>query len=433
MEWWLILLFSFGVLVFLMLIGIPIAYSLGFLSLILGLSLVGSKILYLFGTLAYGKINNFGLVAVPLFIFMAELILVSGAAEDSFDMLHKWVGFLPGGLGVASQFACALFAAVCGASTATTAVIGSMAVPEMMGHGYDKRLATGSIAAGGALGVLIPPSILLIIYGIIAEVSIGKLFIAGIIPGLILAMERVLYFLIRCIHNPSLGPPSKGITWKDRFSSAWKILPLMLLALFMFFALYSGITTPTEVAAIGVLASFIICMSYGKLKWKALKLSFLKTAQTTTFIFWILVAAASFGFVLSYLNVPQDFVSWVVSLKLNKYVIIVFINFVLFFLGCIMDPAAIIMITVPIFAPLMEMLGVNLVWFGIMFVVNIELAEITPPLGLNLYIMKSVAPPEVSLNDIIIGAIPFMILDILGLAIIIIWPFLVLWLPSMMK
>jgi len=433
MDWWLLLTFAFGLLLFLMLTGIPIAYSLGFLSLLIGLTLVGPKILYLFGTLAYGKINSFSLVALPLFIFMAEVILVSGAAKDAFDALHKWVGSAPGGLLIASQLGCTIFAAVCGASTATTAVIGGMAVPEMLKRGYDKRLATGSIAAGGALGVLIPPSILLIIYGLITEASIGQLFIGGIIPGLILATKRIIYFIIRCTLNPSLGPPIRGVRWNERLSSLGKICPLIFVAVFMFGALYTGICTPTEVAGVGAFISVLIALGYRRLKWNNLKEAFLRTAKTTCFIIWIMVAAASFGYVLSYLKAPQQFVAWATALSVSPYTIVIIINLILIFLGCIMDPAAIIMVTVPIFAPLMEALGFDLVWFGVMFVVNMELAEITPPLGLNLFVMKSVSPPEVSMNDIIIGSIPFMILDLVGIALVILFPWLILWLPSKMR
>lgn len=432
MEWYLVLLFSGLALLTLMMLGVPIAFSLGFVALGMGAILVGPRIFFLFGTLAYGKVNSFGLVAVPLFILMAEIIIISGAAKDAFAMLNKWIGALPAGLAIASQMGCTLFAAVCGASTATTAVVGGMCVPEMLKRGYDKKLATGSIAAGGALGVLIPPSILLIIYGIIAETSIGQLFIAGIIPGLILVGWRVAYFLVLAGFKPEVAPRVTGFTWAERFSSIWMILPLLGLAIFMFGSLYTGIATPSEVAGVGAFAALVICICYRKLDWEVLKESLKKTAKTTCFILWILVAASAFGYVLSYLQVPQKLVSWVASLEVNRYVVLVGINLMLFVLGCVMDPAAIIMVTVPIFAPLVEALGFDLIWFGIMFVVNMELAEITPPLGLNLYVMKSVAPPEVSLNDIIRGALPFMILDVVGLAMIIIWPGLVLWLPSMM-
>lgn len=432
MEWWIVLLVSSFLLLVLMALGVPIAYSLGFLALTLGILFTGSRIFYLFGALAYGKVNTFELVAVPLFIFMAEMVLVSGAAKDAFEALDKWLSPLPAGLAIASQVACTLFAAVCGASTATTAVIGGIAVPEMVERGYDKRLATGSVAAGGALGVLIPPSILLIIYGIIAEQSIGQLFIGGIIPGILLTLLRIAYFIGRVAIDPSMAPREKEVTWEVRFRCLWKILPLVILALLMFVVLYSGIATPTEVAGVGAFASMLIAAAYRRLSWRVVKEAFEKTARTTCFIIWILVAASSFGYVLSFLRVPQNLVNWSLSLGLSPLVILVAVNLLLFVLGCIMDPAAIIMVTVPMLAPLMEALGFDLVWFGVMFVVNMELAEITPPLGLNLYIMKSVAPPGITLNDIIIGSFPFMILDVVGLALVIIWPQLILWLPSTM-
>lgn len=432
MDWWAILLIATFVLIFLMLLGVPIAYSLGSLALVMGVTLLGPRILYLFGTIAYGKINSFALVAVPLFILMAEMILVSGAAKDAFDALDKWLSALPAGLAIASQVACTLFAAVCGASTATTAVIGGMAVPEMVDRGYDKRLATGSIAAGGALGVLIPPSILLIIYGIIAEQSIGQLFIGGIIPGIVLTLLRIGYFVSRVVIDPSMAPREREVTWSERIRCLWKIMPLVSLALFMFVALYTGIATPTEVAGVGCFVSIFITAAYGRLSWGTMKEAFVRTARTTCFIMWILVAASSFGYVLSFLRVPQSLVNWALSLEVSPYLILVSVNLLLFFLGCIMDPAAIIMVTVPMLAPLMQALGFDLIWFGVMFVVNMELAEITPPLGLNLYVMKAVAPPGITLNDIIMGSIPFMILDVIGLALVIIWPQLILWLPSTM-
>jgi C4-dicarboxylate transporter DctM subunit len=432
MEWWTILLVSSLLLLVLMALGVPIAYSLGFLALTLGILFTGPRIFYLFGAIAYGKVNTFELVAVPLFIFMAEMILVSGAAKDAFEALDKWLSALPAGLAIASQVACTLFAAVCGASTATTAVIGGISVPEMVKRGYDKRLATGSVAAGGALGVLIPPSILLIIYGIIAEQSIGQLFIGGIIPGILLTLLRIAYFIVRVAIDPSMAPREKEVTWEVRFRCLWKILPLVILALLMFVALYSGMATPTEVAGVGGFASVLIAAAYRRLSWRTVKEAFEKTARTTCFIIWILVAASSFGYVLSFLRVPQNLVNWSLGLKVSPLVILLAVNLLLFVLGCIMDPAAIIMVTVPVLAPLMEALGFDLIWFGVMFVVNMELAEITPPLGLNLYVMKSVAPPGITLNDIITGSFPFMILDMIGLALVIIWPQLILWLPSTM-
>ena len=431
MEWWLLLLLFFSVLIILMLLGVPIAYSLGFTSLLLGYFFIGPKILYIFGTVAYGQMNVAALATVPLFVLMAEFIIRSGAARDGFDMLAKWMGSLPGGLALASQMICTIFAAVCGASTAATAVIGGMCVPELLNRNYDKRMAVGSIAAGGALAVLIPPSVILIIYGILSETSIGQLFIGGIIPGLILFALRFFYIIILCSKYPSLGPPVHA-TWQERISSSYKIMPLIFLIFFIFGALYSGIATATEVAGIGAFFSMLIAFWYKSLNKKNISQILLGTVRTTTFIMWILVAASAFGYVIGYLQLPQQLANWVASMGLSKLAVILFINLLLIILGCVMDPGAIVMIIVPLLIPLLETVEIDLIWFGVMFVVNMEIAEITPPLGLNLFIMKGVSPPSVSMDDIMIGSIPFVILDFICLGLVIIFPQLILWLPSKM-
>lgn len=433
MEWWAIGAIAAGVLIFLMFIGVPIAFSLGFTALILAIIFGGPRVMPLFGSLAFAKVNSFVIVAVPLFIFMAEIIIASGVSKDAFEMLYKWLGRIPGGLAAAAQIGCGIFAAVCGASTATTAVIGGMAVPEMIKRGYNIRLATGSIAAGGALGVLIPPSLLMIIYGVLAEASIGKLFIGGVIPGIMLMSLFALYAIVRCLIKPSLGPPVRDISWPDRLSSTWRLLPLLALAVFMFVAIYAGITTATEAAGAGAFLAVVLAFAYRKLGWKIMRTALTKTAHTSCFIIWIIVAAASFGFVLSYLKVPQMLVQTVLSADLSPIAILVGVNILLIILGCLMDPASIIIVTIPILAPLMIAYNFDMVWFGVMFVVNMELAEITPPLGLNLYVMKSVAPKEVSLGDVIRGVVPFIILDLIGLVLVIIFPQLILWLPSTMS
>jgi len=433
MEWWLLSSIVLAALLLLMFFGVPIAFSLGFLGIVLAAILWGPKGMYLFGTIAFGKVNSFALVAVPLFILMADIILYSGISDDAFDMLHKWVGSIPGGLAVASELGCTFFAAVCGASTATTATIGLIAVPEMRKRNYDKRLATGCIAAGGALGVLIPPSILMIIYGVLAEESIGKLFIGGIFPGLMLSAMFISYILFRCLRNPSLGPPVTGITWKDRWASLWKVWAILFLAISMLVVIYTGIATPSEVAGVGCFLALVIGLGYRRLTWPNMKKAFFSCARTTTFILWILVAASAFGYVLSYLMIPQQLCAWVATLPVSRYVILAGVNLLLILLGCIMDPGAIIMVSCPILLPLVSALGFDLMWFGVMFVVNMEMAEITPPLGLNLYIMKGIVPPDITLSDILHGALPFMVLDAIGLALVIIFPQIIMWLPSTMR
>ena len=432
MEWWTLLLLILASLLFLIFLGVPIAFSLGALSLTLILLLLGPKQLILFSTTAFGQINNFALVAIPLFIFMAEIILHSGVSSDAYDMLAKWTGKLPGGLAVASQLTCTLFAAVSGASTATAAAVGRIAVPEMLERGYDKQLTCGSIAAGGALGALIPPSIYMIIYGTLVEESIGQLFMGGVVPGLMLSAMFIIYIVIRCSLNQKLAPPLLEVTWRQRWKSLYKVWAIIFLAMSMLVSIYLGIATPAEIAGVGCFFALLIGFGYRRLTWQAVKGAFLSTCRITCFIGWILVAASLFGYVLSYLQLPQQLAQWLVDQSANPYIVIVGINFILIFLGCIMDPAGILLVTIPIFVPIVKAIGFDPVWFGVMFVVNTELAQITPPLGLNLYIIKGIAPSNVSLKDILTGAAPFMILDLIGLALVIIFPKIILWLPSKM-
>ena len=432
MEWWALLSLIFAALLVLIMIGIPVAFALGILSLALVLIFLGPNQLIVFSTTAFGQIDNFALVAIPLFIFMAEVILHSGVSTDAFDMLSKWTSRLPGGLAVAAQLTCTLFASVCGASTATAAAVGSIAVPEMTNRGYDKRLSCGSIAAGGALGALIPPSIYMIIYGTLVEESIGQLFMGGVIPGLMLSGMFTAFIVIRCALRPDLAPLAQDVSWADRWRSLYKVWAILFLAAAMLAAIYFGVATPSEIAGVGCFLALAIGFAYRKLTWTALKGAFLSTCRITCFIGWILVAATVFGYILSFLQLPQQLSEWLVAQSASPYLVILGINILLIFLGCIMDPAGILLVTIPILVPVIKALGFDPVWFGVMFVVNMELAQITPPLGLNLFIIKSIAPPDVTLKDILIGAWPFMILDLIGLALVIIFPQIILWLPSTM-
>mgnify|MGYP001765570871 FL=1 len=432
MEWWALLSLIFAALLVLIMIGIPVAFSLGILSLALVLIFLGPNQLIVFSTTAFGQIDNFALVAIPLFIFMAEVILHSGVSTDAFDMLSKWTSRLPGGLAVAAQLTCTLFASVCGASTATAAAVGSIAVPEMTNRGYDKRLTCGSIAAGGALGALIPPSIYMIIYGTLVEESIGQLFMGGVLPGLMLSGMFIAFIIVRCTLRPGLAPLAQDVTWADRWRSLYKVWAILFLAAAMLAAIYFGIATPSEIAGVGCFLALAIGFAYRRLTWAALKGAFLSTCRITCFIGWILVAATVFGYILSFLQLPQQLSEWLVAQSASPYLVILGINVLLIFLGCIMDPAGILLVTIPILVPVIKALGFDPVWFGVMFVVNMELAQITPPLGLNLFIIKSISPPEVTLKDILIGAGPFMILDLIGLALVIIFPQIILWLPSTM-
>ena len=433
MEWGMVLSLIIGALLLSMLAGIPIAFSLGGLAAILIIFLVGPKGYFLFASTAFGEINNFSLIAIPLFIFMAEVITFSGLVGEFFAAARQWLSWLPASLAVASELGCTFFAALTGSSTANAAAFGVATVPEMLKYGYDKRLAAGAIVAGGALGGLIPPSIFLIVYGVMSETSIGGLFIGGLLPGLILSGLFISYIIIRAVINPAVAPKKAGgVTWESRFASLLRVWPVVALIFFMLVSIYTGIATPTEVAGCGAFFAILIALGYRKLSWDNLRASFLRTVQVTVMIMWILVAAHLFGYVLARLQLPQQLTAWTLQMGFSNWTMIILINILLLLLGCIIDPLGILVLTLPLFLPIIKNMGFDPLWFGVMFCINMEAALITPPLGFNLYILKGTVPEVLSLADVIIGAAPFVVLDCVCLAIVIIFPEIILWLPSLM-
>ena len=432
MEWYTILLLVTGGLLALMMVGIPVVFALGFIDVLLIVFLWGSQGLFLFGSVPFGELNNFVLLAVPLFILVGELVVRSRINQDFFEMAYSWIGWLPGGLAVTTQVMSTVFAAVSGASTANTVIIGSVAAEELLKRGYDKRLTAGCIVAGGSLGMLIPPSTLMILYGVLNQVSIGHLFIGGIMPGLVISALFIAYILWVAVRTPEKALPARGVTWAQRWRTLWKVWAVIVLVLVMLGAIYSGLATPTEVGGLGALTAMAIAASYRRLRWGVLLEALLNTARTTGFILWVLVAALLFGRALTALGVTQALTEFVVSLPLPSWGVLILVNLLLLAMGAIMDPAAIVAVASPILVPIMTDLGYDPLWFGIVFMVNMELAFLTPPFGLNLFILKSIAPPEMTLEDILLGALPFMLLLLLGLALVMIFPALITWLPSTM-
>ncbi len=432
MHWALLLGMIFAALVGLMAIGVPIVFALGFLDVVLVVFLWGSSGYSLFGSVAFGDLNNFALLAVPMFILVGEIVVAARINGDLFDVAHKWVGGVPGGLAVTTQVVSTAFAAVSGASTANTVIVGSVATNELLSRGYDKRLTAGCIVAGGSLGMLIPPSTLMIIYGVLNQVSIGHLFIGGILPGLLMAGLFIAYIIVVALRDPSKAPRARGITWPERWRSLYRIWSVVLLIVFMLLAIYMGVATPTEVGGAGALIALAIAFGMRRFSLRDLGRVALGTLRTTGFILWILFAALLFGRILTALGVTQELTNFVATLPVPPWLILILINLLLIALGALMDPAAIVAVTSPILVPIAIELGYDPLWFGIVFMVNMEMAFLTPPFGLNLFILKSMAPPEMTMNDIVRGAFPFMLLQLAGLALIIIFPALVLWLPSTM-
>lgn len=432
MEWWALLLLVAGALVGLMALGIPIVFALGILDVALVLLLWGPAGLPLFGTVAFGDLNNFALLAVPMFILVGEIVIAGRFNRDFFEMADRWLSRLPGGLAVTTQAVSTVFAAISGASTANTVIIGSVATDELLRRGYDRRLTAGCIVAGGSLGMLIPPSTLMIIYGVLNQVSIGHLFIGGIIPGLLMAGLFVAYIVVVAVRHPDKAPALRGVTWGERWRILWKVWAVLTLAVLMLAAIYLGVATPTEVGGAGALAALAIAVVTGRFPLGALREVSLDTVRTTGFILWILMAALLFGRILTALGVTQALTEFVGGLPVSRWVIMILINLLLLVLGALMDPAAIVTVTSPILVPIVVQLGFDPLWFGIVFMVNMEMSFLTPPFGLNLFILKSIAPPEMSMADIVRGAVPFIALQAVGLALVIAFPVLVLWLPSTM-
>ncbi|MBW2064832.1 MAG: TRAP transporter large permease [Deltaproteobacteria bacterium] len=423
-----ILIFS---LILLLALGTPISFCLGFLGLagIIGFLDLGN--LYQIAEIAAATGTNLFMITLPLFILMAEIVSFSGIGDDIYTAAHDWLSWLPGGLAISSIVTCTGFAAISGSSPATAATIGLVSIPEMIKRGYNRKLAVGSIAVGGTLGILIPPSITMIIYGFITEVSIGKLFIAGIIPGFVLALLLCISIAVAVKVRPGLAPRMEGVSWSKRLSSLKRVWAFIFLAISIIGSIYTGIATPTESAAIGATLSLVIAFVYRRLTLKALHEALKRTVAVTAMIMFLVIGGNVVAFLLSSLTIPQYVTGWITSLEASRWSVMIIINVILLLMGCLLDPMAIMVISLPIIFPIITQLGFDPVWFGIVVTINVEMGMITPPVGLNLFILKG-SVPNITMKDIMVGAAPFLVLLVIGLIIIMVFPSLATWLPGRM-
>lgn len=419
------------VLIILLGLGTPIAFCLGFLATAGIVGFLDMQTLYQLAEVAADTGTNLFMLTLPLFIFMAEIVSFSGVGDDIYTAAHDWLSWLPGGLAISSIATCAGFAAISGSSPATAATVGLVSIPEMIKRGYNRKLAVGSIAVGGTLGILIPPSITMIIYGVITEVSIGKLFIAGIIPGIILALILCVAVAVAVKMKPQLAPRIKGVNWSKRLASLKRVWAFILLAISIIGSIYAGIATPTESAAIGATLALVIALLYRRLTVKRLHGALLRTVAVTAMIMFLVIGGNTMAFLLSSLTIPQYVTEAIMSFHVSKWVIMIIINIILLFMGCLLDPMAIMVISLPIIFPIVTKLGFDPVWFGIVVTINVEMGMITPPVGLNLFILKG-SVPGINMKDIVGGSLPFLILLMLGLTLIMVFPSLSTWLPGRM-
>lgn len=431
----LITLLLFGAIVLFLVLGLPLAFVLGGVGVVGCYLLWGDKGLFLITSQAYGTMGKFTLLAIPLFIFMAMILERAGVADDLYTLMQRWMGPLRGGLAIGTVIICTIFAAMAGISGAATVSMGIIALPAMLRRGYDQKMAMGAISAGGALGVLIPPSVPMILYATLAGESIGGLFAGGILPGLLLSALFCLYIGIRCFFQPSMGPvlpKEERAGWREKLISLKAVaLPVMIIVMVLG-SIYAGVCTATEAAALGCLGALISAAVYGKLTRTLVKDACFRTARLTAMVIWILIGAYAFTAVYTGTGAHELMERILLSIPGGKYAILGSMMLIFFLLGCILDPAGIIMICTPVFVPVIKALGFDPLWFGILFIMNMEMGYLTPPFGFNLFYMKAVAPPSVTMVDIYKSIVPFVILQALGLIIVIIFPEIALWLPKLL-
>jgi len=424
-----------GIVVMILLLGfgVPVSFSMGFTGLAGFAFLWGTgKAISLTGIIAFAKTSSYILACIPLFVLMGQAVFHCGIAKDLFTALHRWLSRLPGGLAMAVTATSAGFASVCGSSPVTAATMGAIALPEMKRYKYNPQLATGCVAAAGTLGILIPPSIPMVVYGIMTEQSIGRLFIAGIVPGVISALLYMAMIYMRTKHNPAIAPQGMIYSWKEKLNATRKIWAVGFIFLIVMGGIYIGIFTPTEASAVGAFLALLIGFVQRNLNKETFSASLEDTARITAMIMAIIIGAMVFCTFIVTTGLPDAVANFVISLDVNRYVVLVVMLLVYLVLGCMMDVLGILVLTVPLFFPIVLKLGFNPIWFGIVLTKMVEVSLITPPIGVNCLIIRGVSEGYASLTDIFRGIAWFFVVDLITIAIIIVFPWISLFLPSMM-
>ena len=415
-------------------LGIPVSFGLGFVSVMFLLIFEGFGVTKVIADTFMEGLMEFTIVSIPMFIVMGMAVASSPAGKDLYSALDRWLNRVPGGLVVSNLGACALFAALSGSSPATCAAIGKMGIPEMRERGYSKELSAGTIAAGGTLGILIPPSITMIVYGISTENSIGQLFMAGILPGIMLTGLFMMWAIFKTWRtNKDVNLASvvyTHFTWKERFEILPRILPFLAIVIAVLYVLYGGIATPSEAAGIGAFFCIIlVAVIYKIYSPKKLWVIFRGSMKESVMIMMIIACSYLFSFTLSNLYVTQTIAEVMTGLEVNKWVLLFIINIFLLVAGFFLPPVAIILMTAPILLPIIEGVGFDPIWFAVILTINMEIGLITPPVGLNLYVIKGISP-DISLPEILRGSLPFMICMVLAMVILCFFPGIATWLPN---
>lgn len=432
-EW--ITVAMFGSMLILLALGLPLAFVTGLIGVTFCLGLYGPMGLTLIASRIYSFMNEYALVSVPMFILMASLLEKSGVAKDLFDAMRVWAGRLPGGLAVQTMVAATIMGAMTGIIGGEIVLLGLIALPQMLRLGYDRKLAIGTICAGGSLGTMIPPSIVLIIYGLTVNVPIGELFTANIVPGLILSGVYMVYILVRCFLDPLLGPPApeaeRAIPLGRKLAQLrGLVLPLLVITAVLG-TIYLGIASVTEAAAMGVVGTLIASAVRGELSWTQVRESSIQTMRTCGMLLWLSFGATAMIGVYNLAGGPAFVKNLMTGLDVAPIVVILLMMAILLLLGTIMDWVGICLLTMPIFVPIVRELGYSPVWFGVLFCLNMQVSYLSPPFGPAAFYLKGVAPKDVTLNEIFASLWPFIVLQILVLALVLLNPQIVLWLPGL--
>ena len=411
-------------------LAVPVAASLGWLGLSLQYLESPMPLHRALGDMVWQTGTDFLLVAIPMFILLGEILLRAGIAEKMYEGIVKWVGWLPGGLMHSNIGSCALFAATSGSSVATAATIGTVAVPQIEKRGYNEPLFLGTIAAGGTLGILIPPSINLILYGLLTDTSVPELYLAGFLPGFILALLFSGTVVLLCVMKPGWGGERIRASWEERIAALPSLIPPIGIFVVVVGSIYAGLATPTEAAALGVVAALILAAANRSLSIEMLRLAIEGTMRTTSMIMLIILAAVFLNFVLSVIGLTQALADFVTGLGLTPFETMLMIVGILLVIGCFMETLSMLLTTAPLITPIVVALGYDPVWFGILLMVLLEAALITPPIGINLYVVQGIRERG-KMMDVMIGALPFVATMFAMIALLLAFPGLALWLPSL--
>ena len=437
MEWQLVLLFILSSLVVIMLTGMPVALCFMLINLAgMYVFFGGSLGLEQLITSIYSSLNTFILLPVPLFVLMGEVMFHSGIAPVLIETLDKWIGRIPGRLSLLAVAVGTLFSTLTGTSLASVAMLGSSMVPEMEKRGYKKPMSLGPILGSGGLAMMIPPSALAVLCGAIAEISIGKILIAIILPGLLMAVVYALYIIVRCLLHPDLAPAYDvdPTPVREKVIGTMKyVLPQGLVVFLVVGVIFLGVATPSEAAATGAFGTFLIAIIYKRLTWEVIIKAVKGTLSVTGMMFLIIAGAMAFSQILGFSGASAGLSEMATGLDMPPIVIVMIMQVVILFMGGFMDVVSIMMIVLPIFVPLVRAYGFNPVWFAVLFLLNIEMAGTSPPFGMSLFVMKGVAPKDTTMSDIYLAALPFLGCDLIVMILLFIFPSLALWLPSLIR